>query len=504
MSIYLIGIGGTGSKCIESLVYLASLGIFGPSPLRVMYVDPDETNGNLERSRNALNLYQKCYSIMGGVKADCAWMQTPIESFDIWSPFGDHTAKKELKDCFHYSTLKSSHPALGNLFDVLYTKEEREANLDVGFRGRPAIGSAVMSRVDLDRLDQAPWGQFIESIKADAGGGSRITKVLFCGSIFGGTGASGLPTLARLLANKLEKLNVRDRVQIGAVLTLPYFGFSPPAGQDPNEVYAKSEQFLLNSEAALRYYGIQAKGTFDVTYLLGNQTLSRVDFSVGKNSQRNEAHFVELFAALAARHFLQYPGEPSNAVIVASRAQPGRLNWMDLPECNVVKPEFVNAARFAYAWLADISLELAQARQVGMDKARRGAPWLERYFNPNPKREGQLPNLDQVDQQAAIAIFDDWCSAFLRWIYAVHQCESEAVHLFNTSILGSVNGELPEALSLKADNLPNLVYGDDRDRTRQAQDTMIQLKRNLMAIAPQPPNTGVTGLAKALYLVCRL
>jgi hypothetical protein len=84
-------------------------------------------------------------------------MKTPIESYDLWSPFAEVNVNKNLSSCFNYNNLKQNSQELSNLFDVLYTKEERTVNLDLGFRGRPAIGSAVMSQVNLETLDQEPW-----------------------------------------------------------------------------------------------------------------------------------------------------------------------------------------------------------------------------------------------------------------------------------------------------------------------------------------------------------
>lgn len=167
MAMYVIGIGGTGAKCIEAITKLASVGLFTEQPLKVLFIDADETNGNLERSRNALSIYSRCQElIVGKENQDNSqlhpWMKTKIESFDLWSPFGGVNSSKELKAFFNYNTLKQNQPALGNLFDVLYTKDEQEVSLDVGFRGRPAIGSAVMSQVDLERLDQEPWGALIK------------------------------------------------------------------------------------------------------------------------------------------------------------------------------------------------------------------------------------------------------------------------------------------------------------------------------------------------------
>ena len=281
MTFYVIGIGGTGAKCVEAIVQLAAVGLFTEQPLRILFVDADETNGNLERARISLNTYQKCYKLLLGEKQQCPWMKTPIESLDLWSPFGNQSTNKNLGSFFNYNSLKQNYQALGNLFEVLYTKEERDATLDVGFRGRPAIGSAIMSQVDGDSLEQGHWGTMLKQIQADVGGG-KSAKIFLCGSIFGGTGASGLPTIGRILANKLRTLNVHERVKIGCLFVLPYFGFAPSPNEDPDGVYAQSELFLLNTEAALRYYVTQAQQTFDLVYLLGNQNFSRVKFSIAK------------------------------------------------------------------------------------------------------------------------------------------------------------------------------------------------------------------------------
>jgi CO dehydrogenase nickel-insertion accessory protein CooC1 len=145
MGIYLIGIGGSGAKCVEAVVQLASVGLFTQEPIKVLFVDADESNGNLERSRNSLNIYNKCYqAAIGKDKQQCPWMQTEIQSFGLWSPFANNSLNKELSAFFNYNTIEQSQPELAHLFDVLYTDREKQEQLDVGFRGRPAIGAAVM------------------------------------------------------------------------------------------------------------------------------------------------------------------------------------------------------------------------------------------------------------------------------------------------------------------------------------------------------------------------
>lgn len=327
---------------------MSAVGLFTEEPIRLLFIDADETNGNLERARSSLSTYDNCTKLVGDNNQKYGWLKPKIESYDVWSPFKNVSANKNLAAFFNYNSLKQNNSPLGNLFDVLYSKEERQAELDVGFRGRPAIGSAVIGQVDLDDLEQEPWGRCIRQIKSDASTG-KPTKVFLCGSIFGGTGASGLPTIGRLLANKLQEEKV-TKVQIGCLFVLPYFGFASPGGNGNNQVYARSEQFLLNTEAALRYYVNQAQ-QFDSVYLLGNQNFTEVPFSIGKQTQRNDPHFIELYAALAARQFLLDSAEPSRTVLLASRKNSGRLVWSDLPESVTVKKELVNGVRFAYTWL---------------------------------------------------------------------------------------------------------------------------------------------------------
>ncbi len=498
MALYLVGIGGTGAKCIEAVIQLAGIGLFSNTPIKVLFIDPDESNGNLERSQSSLKFYQRCSKIINGEKEHCSWMKTPIESFDLWSPFAKNNINKDLGSFFNYNNLKQNYQELGNLFDALYTKEERTVDLDVGFRGRPAIGSAVMSQVDLDDLDNEPWRSLISQIQADVGGGSE-TKILLCGSIFGGTGASGLPTIGSLLANKFKRLNVRDRVKIGCLFMLPYFGFSAPTGEDPDGVYAEFDLFLLNTEAALRYYVTQAREIFDTVYLLGNQNYTQVKFSIGKNTQRNDPHFIELYAALAARQFFLHPCSSARPVTLIGRRALGKVTWNDIPDKNVVQQEMVNATRFAYAWLASTLPELKSAQQKGIPWAQKNIAWFSRFFRPQSwigNVGKDLPEFSDSKEQEAIDVVTKWCQQYLAWLHAIHQCEGEDIQLFASRSL----------LAPKIEMLSNLVIGDSRDKGKQTQDNINELNVKLIS---QPrnleePNQGAAGLAKALYILSRI
>lgn len=500
MSIYVIGIGGTGAKCIEAIIQLASIGLFNEEPLNLLFVDADENNGNLERARKSLKIYQDCHKLTLADKFP--WMKTEIRDFGLWSPFANTSVNKNLSSFFEYNLLKDDEPALGNLFDVLYTSEEKEANLDVGFRGRPAIGAAVMSQVKLDALDYDSWGQLLNQLQTDTGAGKR-PKVFLCGSIFGGTGASGLPTIGRLIHNKLENLRIRSKVDIGCLFVLPYFGFNPSSADNSETVYARSDQFLLNTEAALRYYGGQAQETFDTVYLLGNQNLSPVKvFSVGKNTQRNDPHFLEMYAALAARQFLLNTTPQQKSVVLMNRENLKNITWRDIPEQKLVTAELVNATRFVFTWLADIAPLLAECKSIGIKQFQKSPQgfWFTRFFPDKAvfgNNQQKSVDFNDPEQQNALEIISIWCQDYLRWLSQIHQCADENIQLFNAKHFANS--------PMKPDYLSDLIIGDSRDKNQKSRDTVQDLKRRLNPEAiSNLPKIGIFGLAKALYIVCRL
>lgn len=67
MSYYLIGIGGTGARCMEAFIYLNGAGILKDhQDVKLVYVDADVSCGNLVRTQNAMHLYQKVKNLSFG------------------------------------------------------------------------------------------------------------------------------------------------------------------------------------------------------------------------------------------------------------------------------------------------------------------------------------------------------------------------------------------------------------------------------------------------------
>lgn len=513
MSLYIIAIGGTGSKCVEALVHVAAAGLLDEETVRILFIEPDEANGNLDRTLTTIHTYQSCYQVVARDERvdnkQCPWMTTKIELFNPprWSPI--NKSNNTLGSVFNYNDYIPEDPQnplghpIQNLIAALYTEDERETRLNIGFRGRPAIGSAVMSQLDLyteNILNQRPWPSLLEKIETDIGGSGKEARIFLCGSAFGGTGASGFPTLGRLIHNWLDKNERRNNVKLGGVILLPYFEFSSKE-QNVNytwesnntednsheEIYARPENFLLNTAAALRYYKVQAEGVFDTIYLLGNENLSTVNhFSLGGGKQKNDPHFIELYAALAVRHFLNHkPTERGEAVLI-SRRHPNRITWEDLPEG--VESKLVNTTRFAFAWVTSMSKSLEYAKEINFENFPRVAPWSIDFFSHRKGRKG-LPEFDKEFRlKSAI---DEWCQKYLEWLASLHKSTGNRiqVQLFNREAL------------LKSDsaNFYKLL-ADEKEHNEK--DTIQRLKTHLRSKDVKSPNTGVVGLARALYVKC--
>lgn len=395
MNYYAIGIGGTGAKFIESLVHLSAAGLMPSGNLYILFVDPDGANGSLARARETLENYIECHGIQrGGIDL----FKTKITRFnpDFWSPFAN-VGNPNLCDFFLYNNMEQGEK---DLFDVLYSDSEKDTNLNMGFRGHPSIGAAVMAKtVNLGNAE--PWMTFRQKVANDvqAGTGARI---FLCGSIFGGTGASGFPTIARLIRDELPRIG-NANVRLGGALILPYFSFTPG---DSRDLRASSENFQMNTQVALKYYHQQrAIDIFDAIYILGDESRASVDFSLGGSDQKNDPHFVELYVGLAGINFFGRNNFDNRKYIMIARNDRHSMKWDDLPNWENVKKKIDQLTRFAFAYL--------HVYYPTLQYIKRGNEWTVPWYIDLFKRNN-TPINDQGLSQVK-----DYCEKFLNWLACI-------------------------------------------------------------------------------------
>jgi len=402
MSCYVIGIGGTGAKCVEALTHLCAAGMLPRENLYCLFVDPDRSNGSLGRAKITLGQYQDCSELQLGDKTEVFGTKTSIGDPHVWSPF---TGKQQpnLGDFFEYATLEGRVDKSAQLFDVLFSDNEKKTGLEMGFRGHPSIGAAIMARtVSLSKTE--PWKTFRNKVSADTTAGQQA-KIFMFGSIFGGTGASGFPTIARLIRNEL-RLHEVELVKIGGVLLLPYFSFVPPS--EKKELRAVSENFLMNTQMALQYYQSRQK-QHDIIYLLGEANPTSVQYCLGASEQKNDPHFLELYAALAAIHFFTGK-ELKKGYAMIARQESDYVKWLDLPDeknGNELKKHLIHLARFAFAYLSVFFKTWEAVRKSG---GAYRAPWYIDYFVKDGGR------LERAAVEAKLDQVKHYCESYLLWL----------------------------------------------------------------------------------------
>ena len=405
MSYYFVSIGGTGAKVMESLTHLCIAGLLPSNErLYITAIDPDVGNGNLERTATALNNFAVFQNFSVGNDTPLFKNKISIVRPFPWNPTGHDKTLDDLIEFYHHS-----NTPVGKLYAALYTRAERDTTLNEGFRGHPSIGAAVLAK-NFD--DGSKWRTLTAQIEKTIGEGDSV-KIFLAGSVFGGTGAAGLPTVARLLRNNLA--DYADRISIGGVLILPYFSFTPVDVGD--ELFARSENFLPNTKAALKYYA-ERENLFDATYFVGDSVMTAVkEFSVGSANQRNEAHVVELYAALAATDFFARPINAPKIFKYICRHERDKFSWSDFPTSN---EQFVQFARFIFAYVHLIKPVMNDLIS-GAAKTYK-YPWF-------------VDLLDDVDLTAPDVVnFNFYAEAFAAWLKQLETLSGREVFLIDPAM----------------------------------------------------------------------
>lgn len=492
--IFAIGVGGTGAKCIEALVHLHACGLLtdqdgNPARLGVFLVEPDQQSALLLRAQTAINRYGSLRRAVG--RQSDRFARAELRDYGQWSPLSTASGAISLDQVFPKAVLRTQAPGVAALFDCLFPPEEQSADLEVGFRGRPPIGSAVMSRISLEQEAQVgQWQQMLSDIQTAAGSGEAPVVHLF-GSVFGGTGASGVPTLGQLLKNWLKRQGLTS-VQVQASLLLPYFDFEGMADDDTG-VHAESRNFQLNTDAALQYLRTSGRACFDRVYLVGSDIKARYGFSIGGTSQSNAAHMVELLAALGVCH----PGTTSNGYAhVLSRTEQQSMGWEDLPDNEMVGDALARGARFAVAWRNNITREINEAQKVPMRTFLSGAPWARRFFHPSGSGtdRGMRPGIRDKEQLTVQNAIDQYCDTLLQWLNQVSSNLGSGFRqeLFTASLLSPSDRF--------ENNLSRVVKGKARPRRPEASDTVEAIKVRMDQLKSDAiSHRGMAGLADCLW-----
>lgn len=382
--LYIFGIGGTGSRVIKSFTMLLAAGC----QLNNTYdkvipiiIDPDKSNGDLNRTKEILLLYQQIRDRID--EPDDFFQQelSTINNLLTGNPrFNDadfhfeleNVNQEKFKEYIHLSSLKEKDTSI---VDLLYSKKNLNADLNIGFKGNPNMGSVVLNQF----TDSKAFKEFGNSF-------TQGDSIFIINSIFGGTGAAGYPLLLKQLRGGAD-LAQKEAIQkstIGAITYLPYFKLA--------EGEIKSGTFIGKAKAALDYYNrtILKNNEINLQYLIGDTAnTSTYENHVGKKEQMNAAHFLELSGALAIFDFAQ--SAPSIGVGETKVKEFGVEDYssgLDMGQLNQSDREILNVPLHKYTLFASYL-------RSGLNRALGVARWTlkkttltKAYFNsPEYKNE---------------------------------------------------------------------------------------------------------------------
>ena len=329
MSTYIFAIGGSGARVLRSLTMLLASGAHNTAvneEIVVSVIDYDTTNGDTTRTQTLMELYHgihgKAYE-----RTDTSDDNTPIKEHFFCTPLlmlrdkADTTqqASFEPKAKFNlyldtatthstfaqYIGYKQLNAAQGNyetrqLLESLYAtdpeyipgtkddnpKAELYMNLHKGFRGCPNLGCIVTQQLQTSRELNLAVNSLIQP----------TDKIIIIGSVFGGTGASGIPMFLDFLNNKPNTAAAKKAV----IAIMPYFSLTPPDTKSS----ISSDTFIAKAKAAIGAYDGTVNKQAQCFYYVGDESSNAYSNFDGDANQRNDAHYVELVAGMCVLDFI--------------------------------------------------------------------------------------------------------------------------------------------------------------------------------------------------------
>ena len=313
-TVHVIGIGGTGMRCIESMIHLCAMGMYDDTEVNILALDTDIANGNFKRVKELVQNYN---AVNGGVPRTDTFFSAQINYHEFSPKYSENTTFDKIAkyDLARKRAIGSDTRCReSDILDLFLTPEVRDMSLQHGYRAQTQMGSMLMYHAIIEEANRAAEGGVRSELKTFLSGLTQGTdhRAFIFGSVFGGTGASSIPILphalnvaVRILFN--EEMDILKGNRYGSVVLTNYFSFDKPNKQ--NEVVADSAKFAINSQAALMFYASDptVQQVYDRLYMIGREKSEPLPkgtaSETGGEKQANPADYIEMLAAFAAYDF---------------------------------------------------------------------------------------------------------------------------------------------------------------------------------------------------------
>lgn len=288
--LYVIGIGGSGARVLRSAVMMAAAGVdVSNVEIVPVIIDPDVSNADLTKTVLLLNKYVSIRSNISFATGQTqTFFKTPITKVLQNYTLGiQDVGDRPFREFVSIAGMSRENQAM---MKMLFSKNNLDARMDVGFKGNPNIGTVALNQV-----------VYSDGFKAFANSFEQGDKIFIISSIFGGTGASGFPLLVKTLANgngKFPNADLISKAEMGALSVLPYFKLEQSENSEID-----SASFISKAKSALAYYEADVRKYLNSFYFIGDESSAIYENHEGGVLQKNKAHLVEFLSATALVDF---------------------------------------------------------------------------------------------------------------------------------------------------------------------------------------------------------
>lgn len=399
---YVFFIGGSGARVYRALLHSAAAGILKSDAVSVMLIDADESNSANTGSVRLYREYRKVYNVLQAEEREIFTCDIEMVSESILSPVSSDTRNLELAVGFSSDDRR-------RMLRCLYTQEEIEQDLKGGFYAHPNIGCVFFSTFSHEEFTGC-----LHKMEIQLNNGEDISVALV-GSIFGGTGAAGIPTIYKLINEKLQGNIHKEKLKIGGIFIEPYFKVNGKKAEDNKNITIDMDDFFYNTYEALSYYKTNQNMDFDSIYLLGQQMLDIVnnEYVDSGDGQNNKAHIVELYAALAIDSFFNGNGEKGVYGCVCR----GKIDWGSFPKAGGTGPGespvpvlgLADFARTQAIYMAEICEYVERVRGSFRDHWGVMVPqWYNAY------------HMNRTEETEGLEILKEYSVLFMEWLYMIN------------------------------------------------------------------------------------
>lgn len=342
--LFVIAIGGTGMRCLESFTHLCAIGMFDNQEIELLTLDTDQTNGNKVKVEELIRLYTRIKTsgtTDGGTPNANTFFSAKLNLYRYYTNYSG-VGRENYKNITKISTGSPEQQKANKLISDLFLDNNsvQEFDLSHGYRAQTHLGSMLMyhgiieaARNIAKGADVQPQEKDLETFISKLEKAGANARVFIFGSVFGGTGASSIPVIPKALQDfvKIRSSGTSSidftKAKFGSTLLTEYFTFKKPDDKQKSNkadsVIADSSFFPLNSQAALQFY--QSDPTVQKCYKIlyhigwpieskkvdednsGHQTIT------GGANQKNPCHITELLCACAAYDFFTRTDGMNNA-----------------------------------------------------------------------------------------------------------------------------------------------------------------------------------------------